>query len=137
MGEDDRRREADHVINNTLAALDDFYLRRGMGKAAARRESRAAGAQGADHREALRYLRAVEQPTSPRNRAIALLPYYAGLRIGEVVGLDVDDVRLSARKGQLRNLGKGRDGGKLAPSPSTPTCGRPCKPGSASAAPSS
>ena len=54
----------------------------------------------------------MEQSTSPRNRAIALLPYYAGLRIGEVGGLDVDDVRLSARKGQLRILGKGRDGGK-------------------------
>jgi integrase/recombinase XerC len=43
----------------------------------------------------------------------ALLPYYAGLRIGEVVGLDVDDVAISARKGQIRVLGKGRDGGKV------------------------
>ena len=109
-----------------------------MGKAAARRESLGRRAPKAlTNREALRYLRAVEQSTSPRNRAIALLPYYAGLRIGEVVGLDVDDVRLSARKGQLRILGKGREAAKLAPSPSTPTCGRPCKPGSASAAPSS
>ena len=48
-----------------------------------------------------------------RNRVLALLPYYAGLRISEVVGLDVDDVAISARKGQMRVLGKGRDGGKV------------------------
>ncbi len=30
-----------------------------------------------------------------------MIPFYAGLRIGEAVGLDVDDVRLSARKGLL------------------------------------
>ena len=38
---------------------------------------------------------------------IALVPFYAGTRIAETVGLDVDDVRLSARKGILRILGKG------------------------------
>jgi integrase/recombinase XerC len=32
---------------------------------------------------------------------LGLLPFYAGLRIGEVVALDIDDVRLSARKGAL------------------------------------
>ncbi|WP_442939451.1 hypothetical protein [Nonomuraea sp. SYSU D8015] len=35
------------------------------------------------------------------------MPYYAGTRISELVTLDVDDVRLSARKGALRILGKG------------------------------
>jgi Phage integrase family len=44
---------------------------------------------------------------------VGALPYYAGLRISEVVGLDVDDVQLSARKGSLRILGKGRGGGRL------------------------
>jgi integrase len=29
-------------------------------------------------------------------KVVALLPYYAGLRIGEVVGLDVDDIAISA-----------------------------------------
>jgi integrase/recombinase XerC len=47
-----------------------------------------------------------------RDRLVALLPYFAGLRDAEVVRLDVDDVRLSARKGELRVLGKGSDGGK-------------------------
>ncbi|MEV6864541.1 tyrosine-type recombinase/integrase [Streptosporangium subroseum] len=43
----------------------------------------------------------------PRIRCIALVPYYAGTRISEVVRLDVDDVLLSARKGKLRLYGKG------------------------------
>jgi site-specific recombinase XerD len=35
------------------------------------------------------------------------MPFYAGTRISETVGLDIDDVRLSARKGSLRIYGKG------------------------------
>ena len=50
---------------------------------------------------------------------MALLPFYAGPRVGEVVGLDLDDVALSARKGTLRIRGKGRDGGKLRELPLT------------------
>lgn len=38
------------------------------------------------------------------------LPYFAGLRISEVVGPDLTDTRLSARKGELRIRDKGRDG---------------------------
>ncbi len=45
--------------------------------------------------------------SSPRDRALALVPFYAGARIAETVALDVDDVRLSARKGILRIYGKG------------------------------
>ena len=55
----------------------------------------------------MRFLRAVEACPSPRDRAITLIPFYAGTRIGEIVGLDTDDVRLSARKGTLRVVGKG------------------------------
>jgi len=61
----------------------------------------------------------VEHCGSARNVVVALLPFYAGLRIGEVVGLDVTDVSLSARKGSLRIRGKGRDGGKLRELPLT------------------
>jgi hypothetical protein len=60
----------------------------------------------------LRWLRTVERDASTRDKVIALLPYYAGLRIGEVIALDVEDVRISARRGEIRVLGKGRDGGK-------------------------
>ena len=55
----------------------------------------------------MRFLRAVEQRPSPRDQALGLIPFYAGARIAETVGLDVDDVKISARKGTLRILGKG------------------------------
>ena len=46
-------------------------------------------------------------PLRPGTRPFALVAFYAGARIGEIVALDVDDVALSARKGALRILGKG------------------------------
>jgi len=55
----------------------------------------------------MRFLREVQKCSSPRDRALALVPFYAGTRIAEIIGLDVDDVRLSARKGILQILGKG------------------------------
>ena len=97
------------TINNTLAAIDDFYTRRGLGSATARREALPGRAP-----------RRSRPGTSPgicgrwstggstRNTVVALLPFYAGLRIGEVGGLDVTDVFLSARKGSLRVPGKHR-----------------------------
>jgi len=50
---------------------------------------------------------AIAARTAPRDRVLALLPLYAGLRVSETVALDTDDVRLSARKGTLRVRGKG------------------------------
>jgi integrase/recombinase XerC len=108
------------TINNTLAAIDDFYTRRGLGPATARREALPQRAPKAlTAREVVRYLRAVEHCGSARDTVVALLPFYAGLRVGEVVGLDLDDLALSARKGTLRVQGKGRDGGKLRELPLT------------------
>jgi site-specific recombinase XerD len=49
----------------------------------------------------------VQARSSPRDRALALVPFYAGAWIAETVALDLDDVRLSARKGILRIYGKG------------------------------
>ena len=102
------------TINSHLAALDDFHTRRGLGTAAARREDlpRRSAPKALSNRDALRWLRTVEKDPNTRDTVIALLPYYAGLRIGEVVTLDVDDVGLSARHGEIRVLGKGRGGGK-------------------------
>ncbi|MEV4020017.1 site-specific integrase [Nonomuraea angiospora] len=47
-------------------------------------------------------------------------PYYAGLRISEVVGLDLADVRLSAHKGELRIRGTGREAVGLGDDPTEP-----------------
>ena len=60
-----------------------------------------------DPRAKVRYLRAVEAWPSARDRAIALLSLYAGTRIAEITALDVTDVRLSARKGEVHLVGKG------------------------------
>jgi len=71
-----------------------------------------ARAEGAGPRAKLRYLRAVEAYPSARDRAIALLPLYTGTRIAEITALDVADVRLSARKGEIHHVGKVRKPGR-------------------------
>jgi integrase len=107
-------------VNGALAAIDDFYARRGLGRANAERADLPEQAPRAlDKRAALRWLRAVEVHLSPRDRALASVLFYAGARISEAVGLDVDDVRLSARKGVLRILGKGE---KVREVPVHPSC---------------
>lgn len=54
----------------------------------------------------LRYLRVALAWASARDRAIALLPLYAGARVAEIRALDVTDVRLSARKSEIHLVGK-------------------------------
>jgi integrase/recombinase XerC len=81
------------TVNNALVAVDDFYIRRGLGPASAARVEIAATAPRAlDQRAQLRYLREVQRCPSPRDQALALVPFYAGARISEIVALDVDDV---------------------------------------------
>jgi site-specific recombinase XerC len=96
------------TINNALAAVDDFYIRRGLGPAkAVRLELPAQAPRALTGKAVLRWLRAASVLDCPRDRALALTPFYAGARIAEVVALDVADVRLSARKGSVRFYGKG------------------------------
>jgi len=55
------------TVNNALAAVDDFYIRRGLGPAsAARAEITAAAPRALDQRAQLRYLREVQRCSSPR-----------------------------------------------------------------------
>jgi site-specific recombinase XerC len=90
------------TINTTLAAIADFYTRRGLGPPDVRRlELPQSAPRALAPRGATRWLRAVQACLRPRDRLLGLIPFYAGLRIGEAVALDLDDVRLSARKGVL------------------------------------
>lgn len=58
------------------------------------------------HVDALLSLPPLDEPVGLRDRAILELLYSSGIRVGELCGLDLDDVDL--RRGQLRVLGKGR-----------------------------
>jgi integrase/recombinase XerD len=102
-------KRATATVNKHLAALQDFYVSRGLGPPrGVRRDPVPRHAPRAlDPRAKLRYLRAVEAWPGARARAIALLPLYAGTRIAEIRALDVADVRLSARKGEIHLVGKG------------------------------
>lgn len=97
------------TINAHLAALADFYTRCGLGTPDARRldlPQNAPKALGA--KDQTRWLRTCERWLDPRDRALGYLPFYAGLRIGETVALDLDDIHLSARKGTvIVRAGKG------------------------------
>jgi integrase/recombinase XerD len=89
------------TINAHLTAVDDLYRRRGLGPAAAERADLPPAAPRAlDKRDRLRLLRQADRAPL-RDKAIAYTAFYAGTRISETTGLDIDDVRLPARHGHL------------------------------------
>ncbi|MEQ7005661.1 tyrosine-type recombinase/integrase [Actinopolymorpha sp. B17G11] len=90
-------------INNALSAVDDLYIRRGMGRAAAQRvDVTAPPPRALDEQAQLCWLRAVEAHPSARDRALAAIPFYAGARIAETVRLDIGDVEIRGTAGLLR-----------------------------------
>jgi len=96
-------------VNLALAAVDHFYRFLELPTPQVAREELPAFAPRAlEPPEQKRFLRAVERCSSARNRAIALLLFYTGLRISECAALTVDDVQLSSRKGLvIVRMGKG------------------------------
>ena len=55
-----------------------------------------------------RFLRAVEAGASARDRAMATLLFYGGLRLSELADLEMGDVEMSARRGRVKiRAGKG------------------------------
>jgi len=103
------RRWAPASVNQALAAIDNFYRSLGTGKPEVPREELPQVAPRslveADQR---RFLRAVQACPSPRDRAIATVFFYAGLRLAELTALDVADLSVSARRGRLTvRFGKG------------------------------
>lgn len=90
------------TVNTLLAALNDFYSRRGLSPAEVRRLDVAPDVPRAlEKKKAIRWLRAVEGCPRLRDCALALVPFYVERRIGEAVGLDLDDVRQSAHRALL------------------------------------
>jgi integrase/recombinase XerC len=74
----------------------------GMSPAQARRQELPKLAPRAlDAEELRRFLKAIMQSDSLRNRAVATIMLNCGLRISEVAALNVSDVALSARKREL------------------------------------
>ncbi|MGB9886682.1 MAG: tyrosine-type recombinase/integrase [Moorellales bacterium] len=70
-----------------------------------RREKLAPKALSRKEQNAL--LRAVERSGNDRDRAIVYVLLYCGLRVGELVGLNVEDVELRERRGKITVRGKG------------------------------
>ncbi len=97
-------------VNLTLAALDHFYRFLALGPPQVDRADQPQQApQALEPPDQVRFLRAVERSPSVRDRALALLLFYTGLRVGEATALNLDDVLLSARRGKvIVRLGKGQ-----------------------------
>jgi len=88
-------------VNLALASLDSLYRCLGLGRPNVRREDLPQAAPRAlDVEQQRRVLRAAER-ASARDRAIVMTMLFATVRLAELVALDVDDVRVSARKGVL------------------------------------
>jgi site-specific recombinase XerC len=88
-------------VNLALASLDSLYRCLGLGRPNVRREElpqAAPRALGVEQQR--RLLRAAERASS-RDRAIVLTMLFATVRLAELVALNVDDLRISSRKGVL------------------------------------
>lgn len=104
-----KKRWAPTSVNQALAAIDNFYRSLTVGRPAVAREELAQVAPRAlEEAEQRTFLRIVEASPSARDRAMAMVFFYAGLRLSELAALDMDDVALSARRGRLQvRTGKG------------------------------
>ncbi len=86
-------------VNLALAALDSFYTQLGLGRPIVRREELSKSAPRAITIEEQRRLLRIAEHARARDSAIVVVLLYTGLRLAELVALDVDDLRMSARKG--------------------------------------
>jgi site-specific recombinase XerD len=96
-------------VNQALAAIDNFYRSLAAGRPEVPREELAQVAPRAlEEKDQRRFLRIVEASPSPRDRSMATVLFYAGLRLSELAALDMADVEMSARRGRLKvRTGKG------------------------------
>jgi integrase/recombinase XerC len=93
---------APSTVNSHLDAVGHFCLALNLGTPNARHERLPqASPRALEPREQTLFLRAAEKADSLRDRAIGLLGFYSGLRVAEISALNLSDVVLSARKGQI------------------------------------
>ena len=104
-----KRRLSPASVNQALAAIDNFYRSRAIGRPDVGREPAAQAAPRAlDEDDQRQLLRAVDRWPAARDRAIVSLLLYTGLRLTEIADLQLDDVAVSARKGEVTvRSGKG------------------------------
>lgn len=108
------------TVNAVLTALDHFYEHLRLGPAAGVRVARDALPRVLDGDEQRSFLDAVERHDSVRDRAIAYALFFSGIRVGELVALDLADVRLRARPRRLV-VWEGRGAGyRAVPLPAEP-----------------
>jgi site-specific recombinase XerD len=88
-------------VNLALASVDHLYRHLGMDRANVRRERLPQTAPRALAREEQRLLLRAAERGEPRDRALVVVLLFAGLRISEAVALDLDDMRVSSRKGTV------------------------------------
>jgi site-specific recombinase XerD len=89
-------------VNLSLAALDHFYHFIGLAKPLVSREELIQAApQALSLDEQKHLLRILQTTASARDRAIATLLLYTGLRIGECLALNLEDVIIAERKGRV------------------------------------
>ncbi|MFL5704703.1 MAG: tyrosine-type recombinase/integrase [Ktedonobacteraceae bacterium] len=94
------RRAKPTSVNLALAAIDHFHQFIGNDRPQVRRESLPAQAPRAlKPEEQKTLLRAIERTSSVRDKAIIHLLFSTAIRLGECAALNLDDVRVSARKG--------------------------------------
>lgn len=107
LKKDKQRRPA--TINLSLAALDNFYRFLGISAPhCPREEMPQAAPRSLEPAEQKHFLRMVKSKAGVRDHAIVLLLLYTGLRLGECVALNYNDVSLAARQPQLTvRAGKG------------------------------
>ncbi len=87
-------------VNLALAAIDHFHQFLGNDRLQVQRESLPTQAPRAlKPEEQKAFLRAIERTSSVRDKAIAQLFFYTAIRLGECAALNLNDVRVSARRG--------------------------------------
>jgi len=101
------RRAAPSTVNLALASLDALYRCLGLGRPNVRRDKPTQAAPRALDEAGQRLLLRAAEAAPIRARALVMLMLFTALRISETVALDVDDVRITTRKGVLVVMGKG------------------------------